>query len=414
MSPALAEPIDDVKTNHDVITIGSISSNARAEASRANGRMSHGPTTPEGKERSRRNGCKDGLTGAGIVLPPEAEAEVNRRYAEFARDLQPRNTVESDLVRQMALGSWRSQVLNIRINEHDARLNAARFANWEQDEQIGAAALGQKLAENPELVVLQLRRSTAGCDWLMDRWEILGDGLADAEDEGGPSCAWTDADLGLALNLLGRPLELRHLDGQARELRALREQAGAGSNEAVIELRAIIEQEVAGLETKRAEVWEGIEVPRLQAWRAGVDIDLGPEGTRLRRYEAAAHRLYNSAWNKLERLRKEKGQPMMDRSTRAPDPDPAPAPVPEPAAAPAPPPAPAPTPAAAPAPVTPSARVASVVTDVLEQFQQRDPAMSGVDQRLVDLARNGFNFGAILKNKTNPTRGQSPNGERGR
>ena len=47
---------------------------ARAEASRANGRLSCGPITPEGKERSRRNGCKDGLTGKGVVLPPAAGA----------------------------------------------------------------------------------------------------------------------------------------------------------------------------------------------------------------------------------------------------------------------------------------------------------------------------------------------------
>ena len=422
MSPVLAEPIETVKTNHDVITTGSISSIVRAEASRANGRLSHGPTTPEGKERSRRNGCKDGLTGAGIVLPPEAEAEVNRRQAEFAKDLHPRNAVENDLVRQMALGAWRSQVLMTRINEHDARMNAARFANWEEDEQIAASALGQKLAEDPESIVAQLRRSTAGCDWLIGRWKLLGNGLADAQDEGGPSCIWTDADLALALNLLGRPLELRHLDGQVRRLKTLHKQAGAGSDAAVNELAQILADEVVELEEKRHEVWEGIEEPMLQGWRAGFDIDLGPEGTRLRRYEAAAHRLYNSAWNKLERLRKENGQPLVDRTARTPAPEPAPAPAAPPAPAPAAPPAaaappvalPASAPVAPPVPVTPSARVASVVADVLERLPQHKPAMPGIDPRLVDMARNGFNFGSVLKNKTNPAQGQPANGKRGR
>src|SRR4051812_14158706 len=49
------------------------SSPARAEASRPNGRRSHGPTSPEGKARSRRNGCNDecrreGGTGPAAVI----------------------------------------------------------------------------------------------------------------------------------------------------------------------------------------------------------------------------------------------------------------------------------------------------------------------------------------------------------
>ena len=83
MSAALAEPLD-VRTTTDITP-----STARAEASRANGRLSRGPVSPEGKARSRQNGCKDGLTGAGIVLPPDAEAEVERHEADFARDLRP-------------------------------------------------------------------------------------------------------------------------------------------------------------------------------------------------------------------------------------------------------------------------------------------------------------------------------------
>jgi hypothetical protein len=83
MSAALAESLHATTTN------GTTSSTARAEASRANGRLSRGPVSPEGKARSRQNGCKNGLTGAGIVLPPDAEAEVERHEADFARDLRP-------------------------------------------------------------------------------------------------------------------------------------------------------------------------------------------------------------------------------------------------------------------------------------------------------------------------------------
>ena len=186
MLATLAETIDagtTTTTTTAPITPTSPST-ARAEASRANGRRSHGPTTVEGKERSRRNGCKEGLTGKGIVLPPDAAAEVARRESAFAHDIRPRDAVEHELVRQMALGSWRSEVLTLRIIQHDARRNAARFANWEQDKQLNAAKLGRRLCDDPEASVIRLSRSSVGCDWLIGRWTLLGNGLK-TDDDGG-------------------------------------------------------------------------------------------------------------------------------------------------------------------------------------------------------------------------------------
>jgi hypothetical protein len=328
MSAALAEPTVAITTTK------SHPSTARAEASRANGRLSHGPRSPEGKARSRRNGCKDGLTGAGIVLPPDAAAAVDRREAEFAREFRPHNAVERELVRQMALGAWRSQELAVRINRHDERVNADRFVRWEQDERIAAAELGRRLGDFPDVVVAQLEGSSAGCDWLIERWTLLGNGLSTAS-EGVPGCTWTDTDLVLALNLLGRSAELRHLDDQAGRLESLREEARSGSDEAAGELRSIVAQQVARLEERSEEAWEEAEQPLLRDWHAGLTMDLGPEGTRLRRYEAAADRLFRSAWTKLERLRKEHGEPLIDRSARGRDGEAIPRPDAIPAAAPA-------------------------------------------------------------------------------
>ncbi len=393
MIAALAEPIDAITTaptGHNT---------ARAEASRANGRRSHGPTTAEGKERSRRNGCKEGLTGAGTVLPPNAAAEVEQREAGFARDLRPRNVVERELVRQMALGAWRGEVLTRRIIQHDARTNAARFANWEQDEQLAAAELGRRLGDDPEGAVIRLQRSSAGCDWLIGRWTLLGDGLR-AADKGGPGCAWTEADLALALNLLGLPVELRHLDDRTKRLESLRAQARSGSDDGVTGLREIVAAEVAELERRREEAWEGVEQPRLQDWCSGLEIDLGPDGTRLRRYEMAADRLFRSAWTKLERLRKERGEPLIQRcergfpATRAARPDPPAVPPSEPVPP-------------APAPVRPESAVPAPAPVRLEPAV---PAPAGLDDPAAVLdfwiggpPRPGISPGSLFQNKTNPT-----------
>ena len=105
----------------------------------------------------------------------------------------------------------------------------SRFANWEEDEQLAAVELGRRLGDDPEAAVAQLKRSSAGCDWLIGRWRLLGNGLSTAE-EGGPGCTWTDADLALALDLLGRPRELRHLDEWPGRLESLRAEARSGSD----------------------------------------------------------------------------------------------------------------------------------------------------------------------------------------
>ena len=394
MSAAVAEPLDAITT----IT-NSMPSNARSEASRTNGARSNGPVSHSGKCRSRQNSCKTGLTGAGIVLPADAEVEVGRREAEFALDFRPRNAVERELVRQIALASWRRQELAIRIVRHDAKVNAARFTNWDEDEQIAAAEIGRRLADDPEASVARLQRTSAGCAWLIVRWTLLGNGLTSAE-EGGPDCTWTDADLTLVLNLFGRPADLRRLDDWPGHLEWLRDQAREGSDEAVTELRRFIADEMADLEKRSEEAWQAVEEPMLKDWCSGLDFDLGPEGTRLRRYEAAADRLFRSAWTKLERIRTENHEPLVYGYARVPTTGHAPPPLP----AAAPPPEPAP-----PAPVP-----ALVSAEALVQRLSRigDPAAPVLDFWVGGSPRPGISSDILAQNKTNPAPSRPTTGGR--
>ena len=50
-------------------------SEAQILANRRNAALSTGPKTPEGKEQSRRNALKHGMTGAGVVLADPASDE---------------------------------------------------------------------------------------------------------------------------------------------------------------------------------------------------------------------------------------------------------------------------------------------------------------------------------------------------
>ncbi len=84
-------------------------SEAQIHASKANGSKSKGPVTPEGKEKSRANSYKHGLT-ATVVLPEQTAAEVQRRFVAFATELQPSGEVSQALTLHAARMSVRMEV----------------------------------------------------------------------------------------------------------------------------------------------------------------------------------------------------------------------------------------------------------------------------------------------------------------
>src|SRR5262245_3496652 len=61
---------------------------AQRQASRVNGSRGRGPTSDAGKERSRTNSYKHGLT-ATVVVPGEDAEELHRRSAALHRELNP-------------------------------------------------------------------------------------------------------------------------------------------------------------------------------------------------------------------------------------------------------------------------------------------------------------------------------------
>ena len=75
---------------------------AQLLANRRNAQRSKGPVTPEGKERSRANSLKHGLTGEGIVLTEEDAAEVEQMAANLESELRPSGTMGRVLVRRIA------------------------------------------------------------------------------------------------------------------------------------------------------------------------------------------------------------------------------------------------------------------------------------------------------------------------
>jgi len=83
-----------------------MTSRVRIRSSRANGALSRGPTTPEGKLRSTGNRCTHGLYSSRIVLKNESQEEYDAFLQKYIDSMHPQDSLELIATRQMAAASW--------------------------------------------------------------------------------------------------------------------------------------------------------------------------------------------------------------------------------------------------------------------------------------------------------------------
>src|ERR1700693_34461 len=84
-----------------------MSSLKQIEANRCNGLKSTGPTTPEGKERSRGNAVRHGLTAETVIAALEDPEDYQAFEAAVIADYEAESAVERELVLRLASVLWR-------------------------------------------------------------------------------------------------------------------------------------------------------------------------------------------------------------------------------------------------------------------------------------------------------------------
>src|SRR5689334_15603046 len=84
-----------------------VTSEKKAAAVRANGALSRGPITPEGKARSSQNALQHGLFSTTVVLATEDPEEFRALYIDYCDYYQPAGRAEHDLIYQIAACVWR-------------------------------------------------------------------------------------------------------------------------------------------------------------------------------------------------------------------------------------------------------------------------------------------------------------------
>ena len=149
---------------------------AQLASNRRNAKKSTGPTSPEGRARVRANAVKHGLSGAGLALPVEDAAEVERRFVALGDDLRPVGERERLLAHRAAF-------LSVRLDrcaayETAALSEAIRTAEADHDRDIRKDVddAVKRLPDDPSSSVRRLERTPEGVDWMLKVWgELLED-----------------------------------------------------------------------------------------------------------------------------------------------------------------------------------------------------------------------------------------------
>jgi hypothetical protein len=290
---------------------------AQLEANRRNSLLSKGPSSPSGKAISRRNSLKHGLTGAGIVLPTDDEAEVARRFEALEAEMAPKSELARMLVNRVATLSLRME----HCVEHEAKNAAFRMRHATEAFDDQRLAEVEKtlswIATEPATAARRLRNTPEGIDLVVADLERLKAALGHPE---GVRWDWTSCEL------------FHHLTGHRRlEVPVTRPRALSEAIEG--NFRHLDSADGAGLSDLERRCWAagalvkmiGEEIEALKALRAMLDhetlaldraeaphramFDTSPSATLLRKYEAAAERGFFRALKELREVQAQTPEP---------------------------------------------------------------------------------------------------------
>jgi hypothetical protein len=267
-------------------------------ANRRNSAKSTGPKTPEGIENSKRNGLKHGLTGEGIVLLREDEAEVASLRDELQAELRPRTKLGRLLVGRLA-------TMAVRLEKCDKRESAATAVrvrqsafDFEDGRIADVEALFGGLEVDPAGSVRKLRRTPEGVDRLIQGWDRVRARLTHPD-----RVAWHLGDRDRIGRLSGMPegvagSRIAHLSRAiGGDFSALEPHDGAGG-----QLIALIDGEIAALRAHRESFGANFTaIERAEAADIAL-FDDSNEATRLLKYEATAEQLLYRALRELRRV----------------------------------------------------------------------------------------------------------------
>ena len=312
-------------------------SEARIRANRANALKSSGPKTPEGKNRSRLNARKHGLTGDGVALTTEDKEAVEGRFDGMMRELSPSTIAGGVLVKRAAMlsvrldRSYEQEAANIsaRVLSAETDLKDRRMAEVEhhlKEMKFEPVTCHRRLMATPEGVDKMIERwgqlkadldNPEGCHWVTQHqyWaDWLMGRLGGTHTDITPFYAWT-----MAIGGDFEALKPEHFDGMT----TFKEKCVHAMNK----VADLVDVEVAKLQAYRASMdTRAVEAERSFAAKRAL-FDPTHQAILARRYEAAAARDYHKCLAELRQVEAEAEAriPLAEAEAEAsPDPDPTP------------------------------------------------------------------------------------------
>ena len=141
----------------------------RADAARANGALSRGPITPEGKANSSRNALRHGIRARNLSFSNEDAEILNSMIEGYTAEYRPETPSERDLVVEMAYNKWRIRRMWLaeiaEINKEMALTRDAvnaTFGNYEESVRTVVAVASSLNRTRPLNTPLVLQKPRAG------------------------------------------------------------------------------------------------------------------------------------------------------------------------------------------------------------------------------------------------------------
>ena len=291
---------------------------AQIAANRKNSLHSTGPRSDEGKERSRANSLKHGLTGEGVVMSDADTAEVALRVRQLEIELKPSGMASRLSLRRFAY-------LSVRLEKCE-RLDTAVYArrirhakdDFEDHRMTQVEALAERLNFDTLTTIRRLQTTPEGVDYVIGLWLDLRKDLLNRGRD-----AWTSHHRHRMDHLMGIP-EMNFKITRAQILTEassgyfgnLETTEGEGLNDqdraewARMELVRIMDEEVARLEVVKVSLNpQIIEQDKLEAPERAL-FDIQHAMNQVRKYEAATGTSYVQGYEGVPHPgRRDQGQP---------------------------------------------------------------------------------------------------------
>jgi hypothetical protein len=146
-----------------------------------------GPTSIEGRLKSRANALKHGMTAKVLLLPGEDPDEVRAKADYWRQTYRPQGAGEEALVKQLVLAERRlDRISGIELATIDDQVRDAEV-HWVEEQRTRLTKLQRMLRSDRMIAMIKLQSFGAGVRWLLERWEIF-------EETFNQSQCWTDVE----------------------------------------------------------------------------------------------------------------------------------------------------------------------------------------------------------------------------